>query len=93
MWGFCLPYIHIHTPDVHSDSFPGVPYLETKLWFVNMCGWLPRRTSVGDRNTLYVLRRENLDIFWSRDTATVKGIIGYTYKIIRREREGGCSKI
>ena len=60
-----------------------------KCWFVNVCGRLPRRLSVGDRHTIDLLRRANLDIFWSQDTSTVKGILGYTKETERREREGG----
>ena len=40
-----------------------------------------RIPNVGDRCTLNVLRRANLYIIWSRDTATVKGILGYTKEI------------
>ena len=60
-----------------------------KCWFVNVCGRLPRKLSVGDRQTIDLLRRDNLDIFWSQDTATVKGILGYTEETKRRAREGG----
>ena len=35
-----------------------------KIWFVNVCGKLLRRPSVGDRHTIDVLCRSNLDIFW-----------------------------
>ena len=45
--------------------------------------------SVGERHTIDLLRRANLDIFWSQDTSTVKGILGYTKETERREREGG----
>ena len=64
------------------------PYQCKKCWFVNVCGKLSRRLSVGDKQTLNVLRRSNLDIFWSWDTATVKGILGYKKEIVRRSREG-----
>ena len=47
------------------------------------------RPSIGDRYTLDVLRRANLDIFWSRNTDTVKCILGYTKEILMRAREGG----
>ena len=37
---------------------------------------------------LNILNRANLDIIWSRDTATVKFILGYTKEIVRRAKEG-----
>ena len=40
-------------------------------------------------HTLDLLRRANLDIFWSQDTVTVKGVLGYTEETERRGREGG----
>ena len=65
------------------------PYQCEKYWFINVCGQLPRRTSVGYKHTLELLRRDNIDILWSRDTATVKDILGYTNEIEMRAREGG----
>ena len=38
---------------------------------------------------LNFFRRVNLGIFWSRETSTMKGILGYTKEIVRRAREGG----
>ena len=46
-------------------------------------------SSVRDRKHIGVLHRANIEIFWIRDTDTVKGILGYPREIIRREREGG----
>ena len=57
--------------------------------FLNVCGKILRRPIVGDRQTLDVLPRFNLNIFWSRGTSTVKGILGHTKEIVRRERGGG----
>ena len=54
------------------------PYQCEKCWFVNVCGRLPRKPSVGGRHMFDLLRRANIDIFWIWDTATVKGILGYT---------------
>ena len=71
-----------------GDFFLALQYCE-KLWFVNGCGKIPRRSSVGDREKLEFLHRSNINIFWSRDTATMKGILGHTKEIVRREREGG----
>ena len=49
-----------------------------KIWFVNVCGRLPRKLSVGDRQMIELLHRANLDIFWSQYTFIVKVILGYT---------------
>ena len=65
------------------------PYQCKILWFVNVCGRLPRRPNIWDRHTLDVLCRANLDIFWSQDTSTMKGVLGYTKEILRKSREGG----
>ena len=65
------------------------PYKFKKFWFVNVYGRLPRRPSVGERETLGVLCRANIDIFWSQYTATMKGILGYKKEILRRAKEGG----
>ena len=65
------------------------PYQCKKCWFFNVCGILPRRPRIGDRHKLDVLRRANPDIFWSRDTATVKGVLRCTKEIERRAREEG----
>ena len=56
------------------------PYKCENFWFLNVCGRLLRRSSVGDRQKSNVLRRANLDIFWSQDTATMKGVLWYTNK-------------
>ena len=65
------------------------PYQCRKIWFVNVYERLPRRLSVGDSQTLDVLRRANFDIFWSRETENMKIILGYTKEIVRRAREEG----
>ena len=65
------------------------PYQCRKCRFVNVCGRLLRRLNVGERQTLDVLRRPNIDIFWIWDTSIVKGILGYTKETLRRARERG----
>ena len=71
-----------------GDFFLALQYFE-KLWFVNGYGKLSRRSSVWDREKLEFLHRSNINIFWTRDTATMKGVLWYTNKIINRAREGG----
>ena len=71
-----------------GDWFPP-PYQCKKCWFVNVFGKLSRRLSIGVRQTIDVLHRANLDIFWSQYTANMKGILGYTQEIIRKVREEG----
>ena len=51
------------------------PYQCEKCWFVNLSERLPRKPSIGDRHMLDLLLRDNIDIFWSRDISTVKGIL------------------
>ena len=45
--------------------------------------------SLTDSQTLAVLRRASLDIFWSRDNSTIHGMLGYTKELVSRAREPG----
>ena len=47
--------------------------------------------SLTDSQTLAVLRRASLDIFWSRDNSTIHGMLGYTKELVSRAREAGRS--
>ena len=60
------------------------PFQCDKCWFVNIHGRLPRENSVSDTSTLHVIRRANLDLFWSREPRTVQGIFGHVRDIINR---------
>ena len=48
-----------------------------KCWFMNLCGCCPDSGSLKDSQSLVVLHRANLEIFWSRDTSTINGMLGY----------------
>ena len=65
------------------------PHQSDKLWFVNLCRRCPDLGSLTDRQTLAVLRRSNLDIFWIRNTSTIHGILGYAKELVRRYSEAG----
>ena len=54
---------------------------------MNLCGRRPDSGGFSDSQTLAVLRRSNLDIFWSRRTSTIHGILGYAKELVRRDRE------
>ena len=49
----------------------------------------PGSGSLADSQTLEVLRIGNLDIFWSRSTSTINGMLGYAKEMIIRSREAG----
>ena len=49
--------------------------------------------SLAYRKTLAVIRRDNLDIFYSRDTLTVHRMLGYAKELVSRSREAGKSFI
>ena len=65
------------------------PHQCEKCWFVNLCVRFPGSGSLADSQTLEVLRRGNLDIFWSRSTSTINGMLGYAKEMIIRSREAG----
>ena len=60
------------------------PFQCERCWFLNVHGRLPNSLSLSDSNCLGLLRRANLDMFWSRETLTVSGVVGSLKEIIRR---------
>ena len=58
---------------------------------MNLCGRFPDSGSLADSQTLPVLRRSNLDIFLSRDTSNICGILGYSKEIVSRVMETGMT--
>ena len=58
-----------------------------KCWFVNFCGHCPDSGSLAYIQSLVALRRANLDIFWSRGTSKIHGILGYAKELVNRARE------
>ena len=65
------------------------PHRCEKCWFVNLCGRCPDLGSLEDIQTLVVLHRSNLDIFWRRDTSTIHEMLGYAKEVARISREAG----
>ena len=54
-------------------------------WFVNLYGRETRQgESFADKCVLACLRRANLDMFWSRESSTVQGVVGYLKEIVHR---------
>ena len=65
------------------------PFQCDKCWFVNIYGRVPGKESLSDVNVLAIIRRANLDIFWSREYRTAKAIVGSLKEIVRRAMEAG----
>ena len=64
------------------------PFQCEGCWFVNIYGRYPRgEESFADKCVLTCLRRANLDVFWSRESSTVKSVGGYLKEIVRRAKE------
>ena len=61
------------------------PFQCEGCWFVNIYGrYAQREDSFADQCVLACLRRANLDMFWSRETSTIKSVVGYLREIVRR---------
>ncbi len=65
------------------------PFQCDGCWFKNLFNRDPVEGSVADAWNLSLIRRANLDLFWSRDASTVSGIRGNTKELIRRARAFG----
>ena len=44
-----------------------------------------------DIQTLVFLWKASLDVFWSHDTSTIHGMLGYAKELVVRSREAGKS--
>ena len=60
------------------------PFQCEDCWFVNLHGRKPVSREYFDQQELLLLRRANLDMFWSRETSTVKGLIADIQDIVKR---------
>ena len=60
------------------------PFQCDQCWFVNLHDRKPVLGEYLDRQELKLIRRANLDMFWSRESSTVKGIIYDIKDIIKR---------
>lgn len=56
-------------------------------WFVNLKGTLPNPSRMKDREVLGIMKRVNLDMFWSRATKTVSGNMSLLRREIRLSQE------
>ena len=65
------------------------PHQCEKSWFVNLCGRCPDSGSLADSQTFVVLQIDHLDIFGSRDTETIHGMLGFAKELVRISRGEG----
>lgn len=54
----------------------GAPFQCDHCWFVNINKREPEVSSLGDTRIMQYIRRVNLDVMWSRESGTVKNILG-----------------
>ncbi len=52
------------------------PFQCDRCWFINVHKRVPLRSSPGDQRALMLIRRVNLDVFWSREERTVSRVVG-----------------
>ena len=60
------------------------PFQCDSCLFVNMFHERPNPNSQDDKRTLSLIRRVNLDMFWSSEASTVKGLLSKVKEIITR---------
>ena len=60
------------------------PFQCESCWFVKICGKPPNLNQPSDKYKWSLIRRANLDIFWSRERATVASQYNRLSEIIRR---------
>ena len=65
------------------------PFQCDSCWFFNVYGRKEDVSSWADTHNLRLIRRANLDMFWSRETSTVQGIRGHLTEIVRRSKVYG----
>ena len=65
------------------------PFQCEECWFQILHGRVHIKDSAKDQKELYLMRRVNLDIFWSRAAGTVKGYFGRTVRLLRESAECG----
>ena len=65
------------------------PFQCEHCWFVKFCGKPPNMCRPSDRYKWSLIRRANLDIFWSREKATVSSQHNRLAEIIRRVSHWG----
>ena len=65
------------------------PFQCDVCWFRNLFNRSPRAQSEGDNFNLALIRRANLDMFWSREASTVQGVRGHLKDILDQCRSYG----
>ena len=66
------------------------PFQCENCWFFNICKTQPKSYRSEDTKLLKLIRRVNLDIFWSRESSTIKGNLSRVKETMRRwEHRGG----
>ena len=63
------------------------PFQCDRCWFINVHKRVPLRSSPGDQRALMLIRRVNLDVFWSREERTVSRVVGELKYIVSRSKE------
>ena len=58
------------------------PFQCDNYWFFNLFQTTPNPYSLDDTRVLKLIRRANLDLFWSRETSTIASNIGKIKKIL-----------
>ena len=65
------------------------PFQCETCWFRNCFGVSPICQITGDAYLVYLMRRANLDMFWSREASTIKSQFGRAKEMIRRHEAWG----
>ena len=65
------------------------PFQCERCWFVNLHGRLPLYRVLGDERELALIRRVNLDLFWSRESDTLKSFISDARGMVQRAQAVG----
>lgn len=65
------------------------PFQCDRCWFLNLKQRLPFQTSVGDQHDLMLIRRANLDMFWSRESRTISKVVNQLKMIVKRSLDAG----
>ncbi len=65
------------------------PFQCDRCWFLNLHGRLPMSSSLSDDRELALIRRANLDMFWSRESSTVSQTMGSLKELIGGAKSAG----
>ena len=65
------------------------PFQCDHCWFINLKQRVPLPSSIGDKYELALIRRANLDLFWSRESRTISKVVNQLRQIISRAENAG----